>query len=112
MEVSSNCLPPVSLSVEPEVRSATSSRKVQVRFLVQDDTALLREVVARGSAIRAAAASALWLEVAKAMAACHNKFAFNEEDREEGKLASRRLQERVQRMLVSSRKGRAKCLKQ
>ena len=62
MEVSSDCLLPVSLSVEPEVRSAISCRKVHICFLVQDDIALLREVVARGLAIWAAAASALWLE--------------------------------------------------
>ena len=71
MDVSGDCLPAVSLgrSVEPEVCSI-SSRKMQVRFLVQDDRALLR-----GPVILTAAASALSLEVTKAMAA-YDKFAF------------------------------------
>ena len=68
---------------------------MQVRFLVQDDRALLR-----GPFVLTAAAGALSLEVAKAMAAYHYKFAFKEEDQREGKLASLRLRGRVQQMLV------------
>ena len=61
------------MSVEPEV-SSISSRKMQVRFLVQDDI---------GPVILSAAPCAL-------MAAYHPKFAFKEEDQEEGKLVSLR----------------------
>ena len=65
----------VLVSVEPEV-SSISSRRMRVRFLVQDDRELLR-----GPVVLTAAASALSLEVAKAMAAYHYQFAFKEEDR-------------------------------
>ena len=92
MDVSGDCLPAVSLSrsIEPEV-SSISSRKMQVRFLVHDDRALLR-----GPVILTAAISALRLEIAKAVAADHHKFALQEEYQKERKLASLRLREQVQ----------------